>query len=97
MSVSETLRIPPKRRPGQGCGPRRIDGLALGVREAAVLTGESEKSLYGQVSRRTIPFRRKSGRIVFLRAELEQWLSALPGCTIDEAMKNVKQRTEASG
>jgi hypothetical protein len=44
------------------------------------------------VERRTIPFKRIGGRIVFLKTALEQWLSQLDGCSVEEALKNLAQR-----
>jgi len=81
-----------KKQPGEGTGPRRIDGLALDVRTGAAFLGATQKAVYGQVERRTIPFRRLGGRIVFLRSELEAWLETLPGVTLDEARMNQEAR-----
>ncbi len=83
---------PPKKQPGQGLGPRRIDGAVLDVRTAAAFLGGSEKQLRGLVDRRLIPFRRLNSRIVFVRSELEQFFVALPGCSVDEARTNLEAR-----
>jgi hypothetical protein len=83
-----------KKQPGEGTGPRRIDGLALDVRGAAALVGDTEKGIRGKAARRLIPFRRLGGRIIFLRSELETWLSSLDGCTLDEAKTNMAARAE---
>lgn len=85
-------RRPPKKQPGQGCGHRSIDGLALDVRSASALCGFSEKQTRGLVARRLLPFRRLGGRIVFLKTELEAWLAALDGCTLDESAENRNRR-----
>ena len=85
-------KIPPKKQPGQGCGPRTIDGAALDVRSASALLGAKEKQTRGLVARRLIPFRRLGGRIIFLRSELLAWLSALDGCSLGEALQNVVER-----
>ena len=87
-----TPRMPPKKQPGQGCGPRRIDGIKLDVRTAAAFLGVTEKTLRGQVARRLVPFRRQSSRIIFLKRELEEFLIALPGCSLTEALDNVHTR-----
>lgn len=79
------MRKPPKKQPGQGTGPRAINGAALDVRAASGFYGGTDKQTRGLVERRLIPFRRLGGRIVFLRSELEAWLQDLPGCTLDEA------------
>jgi hypothetical protein len=83
---------PPKKKVGQGIGPRRVNGLALDVRGGAAFIGMSEKAIRGKVDRRLIPFRRLGGRIVFLRHELEAWLIALDGCPLDEALTNARER-----
>lgn len=85
---------PPKRRAGQGRGPRTINGAALDVRSAAALLGVSEKTLRGLVGRRLLPFKKLNARIIFLRAELEQWLSGLEGCGLAEARQNAGARYE---
>lgn len=89
-----TRQAPPKKQPGQGTGPRAFNGLALDVRTAAALVGDTEKGIRGKVARRLIPFRRLGARIIFLRAELEQWLATLDGCNLDEAKKNREARHE---
>ena len=87
------MRIaPPKKLTGQGTGPRRFDGEVLDVRGAAAMLGTSEKLVRSRVERRLIPFRRLGARIVFLRQEIEQWLAALPGCTLTEAQANQEVR-----
>jgi hypothetical protein len=87
-----STRQTPRKQPGQGRGPRRLDGLALGVREAAALVGDTEKGIRGKASRHLIPFRRLGGRIIFLRSELETWLHSLEGCSLDEARTNQEAR-----
>jgi excisionase family DNA binding protein len=83
-----SCQVPPKKR-----GPRRIDGAALGVREAGGYLGFPEKKVRRLIERRLLPFRRLGGRIIFLRAELEQWLTTLEvGCTLDQARENLEAR-----
>lgn len=90
--ASEPRKAPPKKQPGQGCGPRRIDGAALDVRGASAFYGGTEKQTRGLVERRLIPCRRLGTRIIFIKAELEAWLANLPGCTPDEARTNMEAR-----
>lgn len=85
-------QIPPRKQPGMGRGPRRIDGAVLDVRTAAAFLGGTEKQLRGMVDRRLIPFRRLNSRIVFVRRELEEFVVTLPGCTADEAKANLEAR-----
>jgi hypothetical protein len=88
---------PPRKRAGQGVGPRQFKGELLDVRSVAVLLGVTEKLIRSRVERRLIPFRRLGGRVVFLRDELSEFQQRLPGCGLDEALKNLKDRAEASG
>jgi hypothetical protein len=83
---------PPKKQPGQGIGPRRVNGALLDMRSGAVFLGNTEKAARGLVARRLIPFRRLGGRIYFVRAELERYIASLDGCGLDEALANVKER-----
>lgn len=85
-------KLPPKKQPGMGTGPRMISGAALDVRGASIFYGGTEKQIRGLVDRRLIPFKRLGGRIVFLRAELETWLSSLDGCSLAEARMNLEAR-----
>jgi hypothetical protein len=62
----------------------------------SIFLGWSEKKTRAMVERRLIPFRRLGGRIMFLRSELEAWLQNLDGCSLEEALKNLEQRAEAS-
>lgn len=83
---------PPKKQHGQGTGSRTMNGAAMDLRTATGFLGGTEKQTRGLVARRLIPFRRLGGRIVFLRSELEQWLSTLDGCTLGEARANQRER-----
>jgi hypothetical protein len=87
-----TTRMPPTKKPGQGVGPRRVNGIVMDVATAASFIGVTPKAIRGQVTRRLIPFRRLGGRIVFIRREIETWLTSLEGCPVEEALANVKER-----
>jgi excisionase family DNA binding protein len=52
--------------------------LLLRAGEVCRLLHMSEGALYMAVRRGRVPARRLGGRIVFLKAELEQWLANLP-------------------
>lgn len=71
---------------------RTFDGQLLDVRAAAKLLGTSEKTIRARVSRRLLPFRKFSGRVVFRRSELEQFLQDMPGCLPEEAKRNLEAR-----
>lgn len=85
-------RRPPTKQSGHKTGPQRIDGLTLGVREAAALIGVSEKTVRAQIARGQIPYRHRHRRIYFVRAELEDWLVAAPGVTVKQAVANAAAR-----
>jgi excisionase family DNA binding protein len=71
---------------------RTVNGLLLGVREAAALIGNSERSLRALIAQGVVPARRFAGRIVFRRAELEKWIENLPGLSLKDAELNRKAR-----
>jgi hypothetical protein len=88
----EQARTTPRRQPGHRSGPRRVSGALLDVRHAALFLGVTEKTLRARVARRLVPFRRFGGRVVFVKKELEAFLSSLDGCTSDEAIENMRVR-----
>jgi len=95
--TTSTRKSPPRKQPGQGRGPRRIDGAVLDVRSGSLFLGWSEKTTRGLVARRLIPCRRLGARIIFIRAELEAWVTDLRGCTMDEARENLRVRLGLHG
>jgi len=84
---------PPTKRAGQASGRRRLDGEILDVTTTAALIGVSEKCIRARVARRLIPHRRWGSRVVFLRAELLDFMRQLAGVSVDEALSNVAQRS----
>lgn len=56
----------------------------LNFRAAAAFLGLSEKALRRQIDRRRIPFRRLGRKIIFIKSELEAWLSSLSGISLQE-------------
>ena len=91
MSV-EAVQVPPRKRAGQAGTPRRFDGQLLDVASAAKYLGTSEKCIRSRVSRRLLPYKRMGGRVLFVRVELDAYLSALGGCGVDEAVENERVR-----
>lgn len=71
---------------------RSFNGSLLDIAKASQLLGCSEKLLRARVARRLVPFRRFSGRIVFLRSELLAFIEQLDGCRPDEARANEAMR-----
>ena len=51
-----------------------------------------ERAVRKGIERRTIPFRYRGKRIIFLRHEVEEFFKKLPGCSIHEALVNVAAR-----
>lgn len=90
--VAEARQRSPKAA-GRPTGPRRFDGKLLDVRGAAELLGVSQKVIRARVHRHLLPFRRFGGRIVFIRDELDQFIAALPGVTLEEARENLAIRS----
>lgn len=57
----------------------------------AILPGFTKWGLYNMVRRRQIPYRKRGKRILFIRAELTQWVQNLPGVNIEEALRRGDQ------
>jgi hypothetical protein len=72
---------------------RSFSGELLDVTSAATLLGITQRGLRARIVRRTIPFKRLGGRLVFLRHELMTFVHALDGCTPSEARANLERRT----
>ena len=87
-----SLRMPPKKRLGQGVGPRKIDGVALDVRTGSAFLGWKEKKTRGMIERGLLPYKRMNGRIILIRSELESWLTSLTGCSLEESLANMRAR-----
>lgn len=87
-----SIQSPPRKQTGQGRGPRRINGAVLDICGGSIFLGWSEKKTRGMIDRKLIPHKRIGSRIILIRAELEAWLTSLPGCTVDEARTNADMR-----
>ena len=85
-------KSPPKKRKGQARGPRRLSGEILDVATCAKFLGCSEKMVRTRVDRGLLPARRWSGRVCFLRSDLIEFLKALPGLTVQDALHNEANR-----
>jgi excisionase family DNA binding protein len=51
----------------------------LTLEEVAILLGRTPKSIYHMVERGLLPYRKLGRRVVFLQAELDEFIEALPG------------------
>jgi len=85
-------KAPPKKKLGQGKGPRAINGMGPGCPGGSGLCGWSEKHSRAMVARGLMPHRRLGGRIIFIKAELEKWLLTLGGVNLEEATENMRMR-----
>jgi len=61
----------------------------LTIPEAAAVLGMTERALWQRIYRGQIPHRRWGRRVLIPAAELEEFLSALPGLSADEAAAKV--------
>ena len=81
-----------KRQPVTTAKSTVSKGVLLNIQQAAELLGTSERWIRRRVERKLLPHRRISGRIVFIRSELEQFIENLPGTTLSEAKQNLAMR-----
>lgn len=63
---------------------------SLGVRGAAVYLNITEQALRARVRRQQLPFRRLGSRIIFLPKELDRFLAALEGVSVEQAVERMK-------
>jgi len=73
---------------------RQFNGALLGIAEASVLIGNSERSLRAMIANGVVPFRKLGSRVVFRKIELEKFLEGLPGITLRDAEANRKARSQ---
>ena len=67
-------------------------GGVLYVDEVAEMLNTTPKAIRGKVARRLLPFHKLEGRVIFYRDDLEHMLANLPGCSLEEAQKNLEAR-----
>jgi len=87
-------RNTPRKKKGQGQGPRRIDGEILDVKAFAGHYGPTEGQVRSHVERGLLPCRRWGGRIIFLRTEVDDFPRRLEGVSVDEAIHNIEVRRQ---
>jgi hypothetical protein len=56
----------------------------LDTREASQFLKRSPAAVRNMVLRRIIPYRKVSGRLMFIQEELEEWIKRCPGVSIDD-------------
>lgn len=64
----------------------------IGIEEAVKITGYKRSTIYSKTSTKTIPYHKRSGRIIFLRSELEAWMLENRQETIDEQLIKLENR-----
>ena len=84
-------KAPPK-RPGQGKGPRTLNGEVMDVAAVATFLGCNQKVVRARIDRGLLPHRKWGGRIIVLRSELIQFMQRLEGTSVDEALRNQRAR-----
>jgi hypothetical protein len=82
-------RIPPRRKPGWGKGPRTFSGEVMDIRATSQHLGQTECQTRSQIARGILPYRRLGGRIIVLRSELCNFLDGLEGVSIDQAQRTL--------
>ncbi|MEE8176744.1 MAG: helix-turn-helix domain-containing protein [Acidobacteriota bacterium] len=85
-------KAPPKKRPGQGKGPRTLNGEVMDKAAVADFLGCSKKTVDARIDRGLLPHRKWGGRTIVLRSELIQFMQRLEGTSVDEAVKNQRAR-----
>lgn len=61
----------------------------LTVSQAAIYLGLTEHALRQRIARQEVPYRRWHGRVVLIVRELDAFMAALDGCTVNEALDRV--------
>lgn len=85
-------QVIPKRAGGRR-GPQRLAGEdKLGLAEAALFLGITEKMIRGRVARGDLPHRRWGKRLVFSKRAIEAYFDQLPGLSVAEALEARKAR-----
>ena len=62
----------------------------LSVEEAAEMLGRTTHAIYRLVERRHIPFRKAGRRVVFVESELQAFIEALPGLSLEDLREREK-------
>ncbi len=78
------------RGPGSDGAPA---GAALSVKEVAARIRRTERAVRHMVARRTIPFRKVGGKLLFFEDEIARWLAEAPGVSAEEAVRNLQVRS----
>lgn len=63
----------------------------LTVPEAAARLGISERAAWQRIYRGQLPHRRWGRRVIIPQDELEEFIKALPGCSVEEALEEMRK------
>ncbi len=85
-------KAPPKKRPGQGKGPRTLNGEVMDVAAVATFLGCNQKVVRARIGRGLLPHRKWGGRVVVPRSELIRFMQRLEGTSVAEALRNQRAR-----
>lgn len=90
LTVEEFLEL----QQGQKQEPTRQTYISdiIGIEETVILTGYKKSTLYRKTSTNTIPFHKRSNKVVFKRSELEAWMLENRQETVDEKVKRIDQQ-----
>jgi len=66
------------------------ESIRLTVAQAAAVANKTPKALRMDIARNRIPYRRWGKSIVILKHELLEFMSDLPGVSVEEARANVE-------
>lgn len=61
------------------------------IKEAAQYLGLAEQTLYGYTSNGTIPFIKKSRRVMFIKSDLDSWMQEGRKLTVNEKKLKLKE------
>ena len=64
----------------------------LTVAQYAALYGKTERAAWMDIYRGKVPYRRHSRKIILIRSEVEEFFRSLPGVTVEQAAKKIKER-----
>ena len=59
----------------------------LSVEELSKYISRTPSAIRNLVMRRKVPYRRLSGRLAFLKNEIDAWINNSPGLRVDEILK----------
>ena len=67
----------------------------LSVKQASEFLGLTEKCLRRRIDRALVPHRKVGRSILLWKTELEEWRGQLPGCDVQTALENLRNRNGA--